>query len=114
MCEAVLLIARHSCVAGGTTKGAVLSLERLADALHLSVPQVRCVLRRLVARGLVNKLPRFLPNGGQVENAFLVTPAGYAFLWEKVAPCGEGREVPIAEPGVVGPVPGGPYMNGAT
>lgn len=113
MRDTVLLIVRRSRVAMAASEGAVLSLEELAAALDLTVPQVRCVVRRLVARGLVVKLPRFLPNGGQLENAFLITAAGYAFLWEKGAPCAEEREAPFAGLEADGVVPQGTYMNGA-
>lgn len=109
----LLLVARRSCTARGTAKGAVLSLEELAAALRLSVPQVRCVLRRLVAGGLVDKRPRFLSNGGQLENAFLVTPAGYAFLLEEAAPSGKEQEASFAEPDSVGIAPRDASMNGA-
>lgn len=51
---AVLLIARRSHVGMVATGGAVLLSEELATTLGLTVSQVRCVVRRLVACGLVD------------------------------------------------------------
>ena len=57
-----------------------LSLSGLSAELGLSVSQTRCLVRRLTDDSFLAVIPRYLPNGGQLENAFRVTPAGLAFL----------------------------------
>ena len=83
--------------AGGGRAFASLSYAELSSALGVSREQVRCVLRRLSSSGLLVVRARYLPNGGQAENAFLVTEAGRAFLHAAV----ETSELPALTAGTV-------------
>lgn len=56
------------------------SIAVLCAALNRSDSQVRRSLRALQARGWTAVEHRFLPNGGQTESAYSVTPAGRAHL----------------------------------
>lgn len=89
MREALFLVDRHSRVAkmtsvathtGDTRHYAILSYTDLTKRLGLTRGQVRSVLRRLDARGLLEVCPRHLPNGGQLENAYCMTETGREFL----------------------------------
>lgn len=52
------------------------SINRLAAASGLSHNQVRRALRVLSNDGRLTIEQRFLPNGGQIENAYHLTEAG--------------------------------------
>lgn len=83
--RAALILVRARCRAdgplpGGGTTWAALSYAELASVLGMTREQARCVLRRLTGAGLLVMRTRHLPNGGQVENSYLLTDEGRAFL----------------------------------
>ena len=57
-----------------------MSVASIAESLSLSVTQLKYLRRSLVTEGLLKSEPRFLPNGGQLENAYSLTPEGLGCL----------------------------------
>lgn len=72
------LLSRKRCSRPGAAVPA--SIDELVSALGLSRNQVRRALRALSDDGRLVVEPRFLPNGGQTENAYRVTAAGASSL----------------------------------
>lgn len=54
--------------------------RRFAASERISVGTVRNAIKGLVERGLVAATPRWLPNGGQAENGYVVTRPGLSLL----------------------------------
>lgn len=80
----------------GLNRGAPLSLSALSRRLGLTKGQVRCVLQRLVTGGFVMVFARYQTNGGQMENVYVTTDAGRAFLCERMANAGDGNAAEVA------------------
>lgn len=59
---------------------ACLSIRDMQVELGLSDNCVRLAMYRAINDGLVAKRERYLPNGGQLENAYALTPKGRAYL----------------------------------
>ena len=62
------------------TRIARLAITDIQKALGISRSRVRLTLNHALADGLVIKQERFLPNGGQLENAYALTPKGCDLL----------------------------------
>lgn len=68
----------------GSPRGGVqLSGGIVGERLGLTQVQGQWLLKRMRERGLVKARPRFLASGAQVESAYVITPAGRAFLAER-------------------------------
>lgn len=52
------------------------SNSQIAQAMGLSVEQVRNACRSLASDGMLESRPQYLYNGAQVENAYALTPLG--------------------------------------
>ena len=63
--------------AGGPAQ---LSLRELSGLTARKAETVRRACRQLERQGLISIEPRYLPNGGQLENAYAVTPKGCEVL----------------------------------
>ena len=79
---------------GAEARPTPLSLSALSDALGTTECRTRCSLRALKAEGMIAVRARYLPNGGQRENAYRITPKGLhwlALVEEGPAPEGAGH-----------------------
>lgn len=56
------------------------SIREISSNLGVSDATVRRSLRRLKGAELINVRNRFLPNGGQLENHYLISAKGVSFL----------------------------------
>lgn len=74
--EILLLLAGTGRVA--TTR--VVSVREVCAEVGKSVPAVRTALRGLAQQGLIEARRRFLANGGQLENEYVVTDLGHRVL----------------------------------
>lgn len=54
----------------------VMSVRRMAEELSCSANTVRGAIRSLERKGLIGVEPRFLSNGGQLENEYEITCDG--------------------------------------
>lgn len=57
-------------------KPSVVSIDQIAGAVGVSSGKVKYLIREFVDTGLLEVEPRFLPNGGQAENAYRLTRKG--------------------------------------
>ena len=64
----------------GCGGGVCVSQVRLAQELGSTISRVRLAVARLSAIGCVKVDERYLPNGGQLENRYLVTEKGMKVL----------------------------------
>lgn len=78
--------------AGAADRPIPLSLSALSAALGITECRARCSLRALKDEGMIAVRPRFLPNGGQQENAYRITAKGrnWLVLVGDEPPSGEG------------------------
>lgn len=74
--EILLLLAG----AGRVAMPRVVSVREVCAEVGRSVPAVRVALRGLEQQGLVEARRRFLANGGQLENEYVVTDLGRRVL----------------------------------
>ena len=58
------------------TRTACIACRSFPEKLGVSENCVRFTLNGLLKNGWIAKCERFLPNGGQIENAYLLTPRG--------------------------------------
>lgn len=65
---------------GAGSRPTPLSLSALSSALGTTECRTRCSLRALKAEGMIAVRARYLPNGGQRENAYRITPKGRHWL----------------------------------
>lgn len=77
--EARLLLLVHR-ASGPDDGGAHLSIRALTSALGLTPCQIRSLVRRLESDGSLAVSSRFDARGGQLANAYAVTPKGLALL----------------------------------
>lgn len=80
--------------AGAGARQVPLSVSALSDALGTTEYRTRCSLRALKSEGMLAVRARYLPNGGQRENAYRITPKGrrwLALVEEGSAPEGAGQ-----------------------
>lgn len=78
----VLLEIEHQSVgaAGHASRPVALSLAGLAEATDKSEGTVRRSIRSMAEQGIVSVAEAHLPNGGQLENLYCVTPRGEEYL----------------------------------
>lgn len=65
---------------GAENRSVALSLSSLSGALGITESRMRCSLGALKAEGMVAVRARYLPNGGQRENAYRITAKGLHWL----------------------------------
>ena len=65
---------------GGTGSAAEVSLREMQTLTSRGIATVRRSCHRLQEQGLIQIEARYLPNGGQLENAYSVTPKGCQVL----------------------------------
>ena len=77
----------------GQDGSASVSNGELAEAMGLTVQQVRAAMRGLAGQGMLSSRPQYLRNGAQAENAYRLTPCGRRLLRDSDA----GRPAPREE-----------------
>lgn len=82
--EARLLLLVHR-ASGPCGEGAHLSTKAMASALGLTSSQARGLVRKLETDGMLAVSSRFDALGGQLANAYAVTPKGMALLAARAA-----------------------------
>ena len=83
MVQVLLEIEHHSASAGAAGQGfrpASLSLAGLSAATNKSEGTVRRSIKSMAEQGIVSVASVHLPNGGQLENLYCVTPRGGEYL----------------------------------
>lgn len=86
--EVLLYVDRKTDYRTGAT---CLALRDIVNELGISVNCVRFTIRHLQQTGLILKRERFLPNGGQLENEYMLTGKGRQMLETSKEPVLNGR-----------------------